>query len=404
MACNEISKRLTMFFSLSVAILFGLGLTGPVEVSVSRVCAQEPDAKPESKPAAPASPQITAEQAAAAQAKRVQEIADSLPEQKKHLKENPKDVLARLKYANSLFIVGDARSSWKEVMKTRELEPENQLLVSGIDKLMLHFIQKNIFAIGKSNKQLVAVLGPPTKISKSQNNFVVRYSYGHWAVDFKNGALWRVMDLRGLSDLHFLPDEKLDLEFGDAELRGGLCRVSRLATTTHFYLPGESIRSHTESLVVDRLVGAGENTIRNTTRGLIAHEAKLLPGATHKILSETEDTATFEVIVPEIGSVEAQHRIVRLLKGEKDLFRITRTKLNPDVALSDREEWVETLQAAKLTKVKRDVETSLKTTQEAERLASEEDSDEVASEEASEEAASAVSEQGAPEEEAASGN
>ena len=52
----------------------------------------------------------------------------------------------------------------------------------------------------------------------------------------------------------------------------------------------------------------------------------------------------------------------------------------------------------------RAVETSLKITQEAERLASEEDSDEVASEEASEEAASAVSEQGAPEEEAASGN
>jgi len=58
-----------------------------------------------------------------------------------------------------------------------------------------------------------------------------------------------------------------------------------------------------------------------------------------------------------------------LLKVEKHLFRIIWTKLGPEEMVADREKWPKIHQASKLTKVI--VETSLKSTSEAELKATE---------------------------------
>ena len=350
--CIGITKRLTMCFSLCFALWLGLGSANPVSVFANRVGVQEPQKsdtkqglKSELKSALQDSEKLTPQQA---EAQRLQNFADALPGLKKHLRENPNDVKTRAKYAGCLFQVGDARAAWIQLMKARTLDPENKGLVFGIDSLMNHFISKNIFAVGKPFEKIEGVLGEPTK--RNEGEIISRYHYAHWAIDFHKGALWRIINLKGVTEAHFVSDENLDLDLDNERWIPGLYLVSNSGVSTHFYTRGESVRSYTEKVELERLLGMGVNPLGEVTKKLIAHESKAMPGSKHEIIKQSETSVTFEVEVPARGGKESQHRLVCLLKGEKDLYCITRIKLGPEPELSSREAWLEIFQAAKLDK------------------------------------------------------
>ena len=292
----------------------------------------------------------TAEEMAAAESARRAKLANSVATFSAHLETNPDDVVVRAKYAQALFGMGNTPESWKQLMIARKQAPDNKGLAGGMDMLINAFTKHGIFTVGVPTETIESLLGEPTQKHESKTR--TRYVYGHWSVDFVEGRVHQINDLRGLTAKHFSPQEIVDVDLDGAGRRCGFRRTTQSTVSAYYFKPGETIANHTEQFAVERYPAAANGSMRDVAERVIINEKKLIPGIEHKVLATDEKSMMIAVKIPGPGGdkTKDRHQLVRLMLGDTDLHRITFTIVSQDAPTQETQmKWFKLFQAAKLT-------------------------------------------------------
>ncbi len=267
------------------------------------------------------------------------------------LKENPNDVITRVKYAQSLFRIGNTPGSWEQMMIAKQQAPNHDGLAKGMDVLIDAFTKQGIFIVGVPVETVVSLLGEPTQ--KHENETRLQYAYGHWAIDFIDGRVYQIIDLRGVSESHFSPQEIVDVDLDGEGRRCGFRQTNRSAVRACYYKPGESIAKFTEEFAVERQPSSVKGEIKDLAERMLANLKMLNPDVWSKVLAEDDNSVTIAIKIPDMSGDKNKdrHQLVRLLLGETDLHRITFTMMSKDDPnQATQKKWFKIVQTAKLLK------------------------------------------------------
>jgi hypothetical protein len=277
--------------------------------------------------------------------------ASNLAELKAVVDANPEDLAALGSYAQALYRLGNLPAAWEQLSKAYQLSASHGGVQTGIQSVMNAFKIDGLFTVNTPEATIRSVLGEPHHRVQMPQGF--RFVYGFLAVDFRDGRVHEIIDLRGAKPTLFQPTEIVECDLDGRGWQVGLREKSAGSSSAHFFLPGESISQWTEMFTIERILdGAQAGTIKR----LISVALEQIKNKTPDVQSSTlhEDDSSAIVAVAYSGpDGDAKHRqLVRYMLAPKDVHRLAysiKGQQRPSEQVVDQ--WVRILLAAKLSRV-----------------------------------------------------
>ncbi len=256
---------------------------------------------------------------------------------------------------NPQFLVGlvhayaadrKSKKSWQSLRRAVELDDKNPALGVALVAAWQSFGIEGLFNVGRQAEQVAKALGKADRVERHADH--ERWIYGFMAVNFADGKLDSVMDLRGLSRDLLKESDRLTIETDGRQWRPGHRLVSHVHTTTEYVLPDQQVQNWKELVTVERLLGLADRKVepRQLMDSIKQRIQSIDPKAEWKVISERDGDVTYEWRFSSDGERPAHHEMARLIKGKQDIYRIAysaRADFGPN-----RERWSQLLGSAKL--------------------------------------------------------
>ena len=214
--------------------------------------------------------------------------------------------------------------------------------------LWKEFERKGVLAIGRSQEEIVKLIGAPDR--KVGTGPQTRLEYGFMQLHFLKGQLFAIADSRGLNAESMKPERVLKVEFDDqSRWKLGYRAIDKRQSLTEYVPKGQSVREWKELYTVQRLHRlASKTTPKKMATEIEANLRKENPDIDFQVLNDTENDVMFHW--REKGSKErpAQHEIVRLVAGPKDIHRLAYGQRVAQIKGPEAEAWFQRMQNTKL--------------------------------------------------------
>lgn len=236
--------------------------------------------------------------------------------------------------------------AWQALRRAVDIDDENPALGVALVAAWQSFGIEGLFNVGRPSSDIAKTLGKADRVERHADH--ERWIYGFMALNFADGKLDSVMDLRGLSRDLLKEIDRLTIETDGRKWRAGHRLVSNVHTTTEYVLPGEQVQNWKELVTVERLLGLSDRKVepKQLMQSIKKRIQTLDPKATWKVLAENEDDVLYEWRFSNDGKRSPHHEMARLVKGQQDIYRIAYSARS-DLG-GNRKTWAKLLNSAKL--------------------------------------------------------
>lgn len=281
-----------------------------------------------------------------------QQPAPTLAELEAAVAASPEDVGTRALYAQSLFQSGNLPLAWSQLMEAYKLDPSHAGVAQGTGEMIQSFANRDVFTVGIPQDSVQGLLGDPRqKVELGKNR--ERWVYAHVGVDFKDGRLHELLDLRGITEASFKPTETVSVELDGSGWRCGHRRRNRGNIVAFYYKPGESYGNWTQQITVERVLngakvaGSLEKLQELVTQQLLS----MNPETKVKVLHEDDDSVIIATMAPNPDGSMTEHKLDHLMLGPTDFHRLSVTVRGEEPSREFQMKWLEISKAAKLKPV-----------------------------------------------------
>ena len=238
--------------------------------------------------------------------------------------------------------------AWLQFRQGVRFNPGYKPGVQSFLALWKEFENKGVLVVGRSEEEIVRLIGQPD--SKVGSGPQTRLEYGFMQLHFVKGKLFAIADARGLDSDTMKPVRAFKVHLDDeSRWKLGYRAIDRRQSLTEYIPKGQSVREWKELYTVQRLHKlASRTTPQKMATEIEANLRKENPNIDFQMLTDTENDVMFHW--REKGSKErpAQHEIVRLVSGPKDIHRLAYSRRVDQIKTADAEAWFQRIQQAKL--------------------------------------------------------
>lgn len=305
----------------------------------------EPSAPAGQQQLPPLSPE--AQQAMIAYTQGLAALRSGKPEQaidklKLAIRLKPEEAQFHYMLAQAYGDTGDYPLRWYALRQAVRLDPEHEEAVRSFEQMWDVAVEKGVLDVGEGRDEVKAALGEPDQAAPDGSTWV----YGYRAVQFRDDRVNALIDLRGQGGLQ--PAEEvfaLDLDAQNWHLKER--HISR-AESTLVYAPADAEQSADQRFTLQRLVDMkSRRSPHQIMQDMREHLTTQFPQVDWQVLQDDGDDVMFEW---SLGGEDlpSQHEIVRLAAGADDVYRLTYSNKQADLAPALREDWVNRLRKAQL--------------------------------------------------------
>ena len=239
--------------------------------------------------------------------------------------------------------------AWNSLRRAVELDDKNPALGVALVSAWQSFGIEGLFNVGQSANTIAKALGKADKIERHATH--ERWIYGFMALNFADGKLDSIMDLRGLTRELLKEEDRLTIQTDGREWKAGHRLVNNVHTTTEYTLPDQQVQNWKELVTVERLLGLNDKKV-DTTQLMDSIKKRIQsidPKAEWKVIKDGDDDVMYEWRFAAKGKRPAHHEMARLIKGKHDIYRIAYSTRAP--IGNKRKEWANLLNSAALVQV-----------------------------------------------------
>lgn len=278
-------------------------------------------------------------------------IAERLPQLEAATNDNPLDVAARANYAMALYQIGNIPRAWTQLRVAGKVDPKHAGVAQGMAAVFAKFTLMGVFTVGVPPETVTGLLGEPDEVVELGESRQ-RYVYSFYGIDFQEGRLHEVVDLRTATEAMFRPKEIVSADLDGRGWRCGSRTKGDGQVTALYFLPGELSSNWTEQVEVQRIMGAaGIGTIKQITEKLVAQVKTAHPNMEYQILDTRDDSVIIALELPGSAEFAKRHQLVRLFIGELDVHRLAYTLKVDQPSQETQTRWLAIMKAAKLEAV-----------------------------------------------------
>lgn len=293
-------------------------------------------------------------QAEPSQAKSASEkLMEQLPQLQQAVEANPEDVAARANLAMALYQLGNIPEAWKQLIVARKQQPDHQGVAKGLTVVFAAFEGKGVFSVGVPKETVENLLGEPTqKVELGKDR--TRWVYVFWGVEFRDGRVHEVIDLRGATQSLFTPTETVSIDLDGSGWTCGYRKKKKGNVSAFYFVPGESVANWTQEFSIERILdGAKLGTVDAIAAMMEKQVLASDPNSQQKVLKSDEGSIIVALILPGKEGAKPKHKLVQFLKGPVDLHRISYTVVGDEPTREVQMKWLEIFEKATLVEAKR---------------------------------------------------
>ncbi|MEM7314195.1 MAG: TIGR03067 domain-containing protein, partial [Planctomycetota bacterium] len=270
----------------------------------------------------------------------------------------PNDAQYRLKLSNAYVALRQYQPAWLSLRQAATLAPGDEQISNLFSRFWNMFDKKGVFNVGESVEDVVALLGKPDQRVKIGDRD--RLVYGFYSVDAKQGKVHELLDLRGLKTQHLIPTEIVRVDLDGRAWRVNYRVNNQLVATAEHVLPNEEIQNWSELVNIQRLHGQATTglSLEEVVEGMMDTLKKSNPDRQFRILEQDENTIVYEWKTGGSENSVAQHEIVKLLYGPRDMHRLAYVKKCNGLSEEERTKWLGIIKSAKLKSVQTGTQTA----------------------------------------------
>ncbi|WP_145167393.1 tetratricopeptide repeat protein [Rubripirellula lacrimiformis] len=275
-------------------------------------------------------------------------IAQSLPQLESAANANPLDVAARANYAMALYQIGNYPLAWTQLRVAGKIDPNHSGAAQGMTVLFKKFESLSVFTVGMPPETVIGLLGDPDQVIELGESRQRRV-YAFYGIDFQEGRLHEVIDLRGATEAMFQPKEIVTVDLDGRGWRCGSRNKANRQITALYYLPGEMISNWTEQVEVQRIMdAAGMGTMMEIAESMIAQVLAANPNMKYQILDTQDDSVIVALELPELPDFAKRHQLIRLFQGQQDVHRLAYTLKVDQPTQETQMKWLAIMKSANL--------------------------------------------------------
>lgn len=288
---------------------------------------------------------------AADAAMKNREFAKAVTELEQAVNLVPEFAEYHLKLSNAYVASKQLQPAWLSLRKAATLNPSNREISNLFSRFFNMFDQRGTFNVGQPVESVVKLLGKPDKRLVADGR--ERLIYGFHAVEAKAGRVHELLDLRGLKLQHMTPTEIVVVDFDGRDWHVDYRVNNQLVSTAEYVLQDEKIQNWSELVNIQRLHGQATTglSLKQVVEGMMTTLKKSNPDRQYRILEQDENSILFEWKTGGNKNSVAQHELVRLFYGPRDMHRLAYVKKCPELASTDRDTWLNILKSAKLKSI-----------------------------------------------------
>ena len=251
---------------------------------------------------------------------------------------------------------GNISGQWNQLRSTLELDPKHERAQQDFAALWWKIDQKELFNVGASAERIRSVLGEPDRIRPNESGEAWYYAF--MSVNAIEGRVFSTNDWRNFDPQLMMPLEKLDIAVDDRNWTISHRSANRYNVMTEYVVPPQVVQNWTELFSTQRLLATAHMPLRKMVASLHEQTLRVNPNAKWHILYEDVDSILYEWRIEDSQGHPAQHEIARLIRGERDIYRVAYVAKVPALDKHTRNLWANLLQKATLTpKFTTDVQT-----------------------------------------------
>ena len=182
-----------------------------------------------------------------------------------------------------------------------------------------------------------------------------RWAYGFMAIDFGTGnegksGVFRVLDLRGYSAEAARELEQISVKTDSSKWKVAHHQVSRKDDNLELTLKDEQIQKWTELFskqrfpLLSRNGGSVDGMLNSLRKSLKATN----PNVEFTVVSQSPTEAHYHWVTKATKDDAAQHEVAKIIKGQKDFYRVAYVKKTDRLTESELKHWMEVIGNAKL--------------------------------------------------------
>lgn len=245
----------------------------------------------------------------------------------------PDSAAYRYGLATAYDVLGLMPNKWFQLRQAVRLKPDHGDAVGAFLDMWRTALAQGVLDVGNTPDEVQDGLGKPDLAERRDGDGDELWQYGFMAVNFKQGALSSVMDLRGID--RYRP-AAARLELGDLALTPARHQISIASHKREFRVDDAA-----GLITVERLPGAATDGTLAALLGTIeAGLRRQFETLEWQVLDRADDS-----VLVEWRADDGPHELLRLFRAGPDIHRYAYTA----PAIADRERWLQRLRAATLT-------------------------------------------------------
>ncbi len=244
-----------------------------------------------------------------------------------------------------------ANAGWYHFRQAVRLDPNNVVASVDFMKTWKLLDAQGLFNIGTRLKKVAQTLGKPDQAVDKGTR--LRLVYGFMSLNFINGQLFSVLDMRNLPPNGLSTSDGMAFTLPENEWVVAYRYLAANQGNTEYVKQGESIQSWTELFSSQRFIGAAHHkTAAEVTKGIQKQLEKKFGDVTFNILQESEKDVLFTWSIDQSDEHAAQQEVARIVQGEHDIHRLAYTRKGTFEDNKTLAPWIEKLKQAKLLPAK----------------------------------------------------
>ncbi|MEP3480599.1 MAG: hypothetical protein ABJZ55_15220 [Fuerstiella sp.] len=237
---------------------------------------------------------------------------------------------------------------WIHYRRAAFLEYANEEYARDFMNVWMYHDRQGALNCGVSSAEVLKKLGEPDK--RVESDRMKRWVYGFVAVDFGQEKIFSVLDLRGYTAEAAAEPEQVKVQTDPKYWQVSHHAISRRDDNLELTPHGEKVQNWKELFSKQRfpLMSRTSATVRGMADSMRASLEKSAGFASFDVLSESPETIVYHWRTKHAAGRPPQHEIAKIIKGEKDFYRVAYVKKTEELTQDEFEKWSKVIGEATL--------------------------------------------------------
>ena len=242
---------------------------------------------------------------------------------------------------------------WVHLRKATVLDLSSKEYAEDFLRMWKYHDLQGTLNVGTGGDAILNSMGEPDKCI--EDGTMKRWAYGFMAIDFGAGnegksGVFRVLDLRGYSAEAARELEQISVKTDSSKWKVAHHQVSRKDDNLELTLKDEQIQKWTELFSKQRFPLLSKNG--GSVDGMLNSLRKSLkatnPDIEFTVVSQSPTEALYHWVTKATKDNAAQHEVAKIIKGQKDFYRVAYVKKTDRLTETELKQWLEVIGNAKL--------------------------------------------------------